>query len=71
MKIVVLCGGLSAERNVSITSGTLICRVLADTVTAYRQIMTGADAASVSAEYMKRWGDMPFSTGYYGQKTIR
>lgn len=45
--------------------------LLADTVTAYRQIMTGADAASVSAEYMKRWGDMPFSTGYYGQKTIR
>ena len=28
MKIVVLCGGLSAERNVSITSGTLICRAL-------------------------------------------
>lgn len=28
MKIVVLCGGLSMERNVSITSGTLICRAL-------------------------------------------
>lgn len=28
MKIVVLCGGLSQERNVSITSGTLICRAL-------------------------------------------
>ncbi len=28
MKIVVLCGGLSMERNVSITSGTLICRSL-------------------------------------------
>lgn len=28
MKIVVLCGGLSDERNVSITSGTLICRAL-------------------------------------------
>ena len=30
MKIVVLCGGLSMERNVSITSGTLICRALRD-----------------------------------------
>lgn len=28
MKIVVLCGGLSMERNVSITSGTLICGAL-------------------------------------------
>lgn len=28
MKIVVLCGGLSMERNVSITSGTLICKAL-------------------------------------------
>ena len=28
MKIVVLCGGLSLERNVSISSGTLICRAL-------------------------------------------
>ena len=28
MKIVVLCGGLSQERNVSISSGTLICKVL-------------------------------------------
>ena len=28
MNIVVLCGGLSMERNVSITSGTLICRAL-------------------------------------------
>ena len=28
MKIVVLCGGLSMERNVSITSSTLICRAL-------------------------------------------
>ena len=28
MKIVVLCGGLSMERNVSITSGTLICKSL-------------------------------------------
>ena len=28
MKIVVLCGGLSMERNVSISSGTLICRAL-------------------------------------------
>ena len=28
MRIVVLCGGLSMERNVSITSGTLICRAL-------------------------------------------
>ncbi len=28
MKIVVLCGGLSMERNVSISSGTLICKAL-------------------------------------------
>ena len=28
MKIVVLCGGLSMERNVSITSGTLVCKAL-------------------------------------------
>ena len=28
MKIVVLCGGLSMERNVSITSGTLVCKSL-------------------------------------------
>lgn len=28
MNIVVLCGGLSMERNVSITSGTLICKAL-------------------------------------------
>ena len=28
MNIVVLCGGLSMERNVSITSGTLACRAL-------------------------------------------
>ena len=28
MKIVVLCGGLSLERNVSISSGTLICKAL-------------------------------------------
>ena len=28
MKIVVLCGGLSPERNVSISGGTLICRAL-------------------------------------------
>ncbi len=28
MKIVVLCGGLSMERNVSLTSSTLICRAL-------------------------------------------
>ena len=28
MKIVVLCGGLSMERNVSVTSGTLICKAL-------------------------------------------
>lgn len=28
MKVVVLCGGLSMERNVSITSGTLICKAL-------------------------------------------
>ena len=28
MKIVVLCGGLSMERNVSISSGTLVCRAL-------------------------------------------
>lgn len=28
MNIVVMCGGLSMERNVSITSGTLICRAL-------------------------------------------
>lgn len=28
MKIVVLCGGLSMERNVSLTSGALICRAL-------------------------------------------
>ena len=28
MKIVVLCGGLSMERNVSITSGSLICKAL-------------------------------------------
>ncbi|MBR1821031.1 MAG: D-alanine--D-alanine ligase [Clostridia bacterium] len=28
MKIVVLCGGLSMERNVSITSGALICKAL-------------------------------------------
>lgn len=28
MKIVVLCGGTSTERNVSITSGTLICKAL-------------------------------------------
>ena len=28
MKIVVLCGGLSMERNVSLSSGTLICKAL-------------------------------------------
>ena len=28
MKIVVMCGGLSMERNVSLSSGTLICRAL-------------------------------------------
>jgi len=28
MKVVVLCGGTSTERNVSITSGTLICKAL-------------------------------------------
>ena len=28
MTIVVLCGGMSMERNVSITSGTLICKAL-------------------------------------------
>ena len=28
MNIVVLCGGLSMERNVSITSSTLICKAL-------------------------------------------
>ena len=28
MKIVVLCGGLSMERNVSIASGSLICKAL-------------------------------------------
>ena len=30
MKIVVLCGGTSTERNVSISSGTLICKALRD-----------------------------------------
>ena len=28
MKIVVMCGGLSMERNVSLSSGTLICKAL-------------------------------------------
>ena len=28
MKIVVLCGGLSTERNVSLSSGTKICAAL-------------------------------------------
>ena len=28
MKIVVLCGGLSTERNISFLSGTKVCRAL-------------------------------------------
>ena len=49
----------------------LTADLLADTVTVYRQVMTGTAAETAAAGYMEKWGDMPFSTGYYGQKTIR
>lgn len=44
---------------------------LSDTVKAYRAILDGADAAWTEAEYCRRWANVPLSTGYYGQKTIK
>lgn len=45
--------------------------MMADTLQVYRQIMAGADAETAADAYMKRWEGLAFSTGYYGQKTIR
>lgn len=42
-----------------------------DAVSAYRKILDGADPLKTGKEYRERYGDLPLSSGYYGQKTIR
>ena len=42
-----------------------------DAIRAYRKILDGADAMKTGKEYRERYSDLPLSSGYYGQKTIR
>lgn len=42
-----------------------------DAIKAYRKILNGENAGRIGEEYRKRYSDLPLSSGYYGQKTIR